>query len=137
MSERIRDVMTPDPVVLPANASIHDAASAMKQRDIGAVLVADGDELCGLVTDRDLVVRVLAEGYNEARLGDIVSERMITLGPDDPIESAVAAMSEAAVRRVPVVDNGKLVGMLSLGDLARERDRDSALGEISSAPPNS
>jgi len=79
----------------------------------------------------------LAEGYNEARLGDIVSERMITLGPDDPIESAVAAMSEAAVRRVPVVDNGKLVGMLSLGDLARDRDRDSALGEISSAPPNS
>jgi len=62
MSERIRDVMTPDPVVLPANASIHDAAHAMKQRDIGAVLVADGDELCGLVTDRDLVVRVLAEG---------------------------------------------------------------------------
>jgi CBS domain-containing protein len=137
MSERIRDVMTTDPVVLQADASIKDAAAVMKRRDIGDVLVADGDELLGVVTDRDLVVRVLARGMIDARLGDICSRRLIALAPDDPIQSAVAAMSEAAVRRLAVVEDGRLVGMVSIGDLAQDRDRNSALAEISAAPPNS
>jgi CBS domain-containing protein len=137
MSERIRDVMTTDPVVLQADASIKEAAAVMKRRDIGDVLVADGDELIGVVTDRDLVVRVLAEGMIDARLGDVCSRRIIALAPDDPIQSAVAAMSEAAVRRLAVVEDGHLVGMVSIGDLAQDRDRNSALAEISAAPPNS
>ncbi len=136
MSDCIRDVMTADPVVLQVDASIKDAAAAMRQRDIGDVLVADRDELIGVVTDRDLVVRVLADGLIDARLGDVCSKRLIALGADDPIESAVSAMSEAAVRRLAVVEDGKLVGMVSLGDLARDRDRNSALAEISAAPPN-
>ncbi len=136
MSECIRDVMTADPVVLQADASIKEAAAAMRRRDIGDVLVADRDELIGVVTDRDLVVRVLADGMIDARLGDVCSKRLIALAAGDPIESAVAAMSEAAVRRLAVVEDGRLVGMVSLGDLARDRDRNSALAEISAAPPN-
>ena len=136
MSERIRDVMTTDPVVLQVDASINVAAAMMKQRDIGDVLVADRDELIGVVTDRDLVIRVLADGVINARLGDICSKRLIALDADDPIDAAVSAMSEAAIRRLAVVEEGRLVGMVSLGDLARDRDRNSALAEISAAPPN-
>jgi CBS domain-containing protein len=135
MNERIRDVMTSEPVVLPADASIEQAARVMKHRAIGDALVADGDKLCGLVTDRDLVVRALAEGRPDACLGDICSHEVVTLGPEETLSDAVQVMSERAIRRMPVVENGSVIGMLSLGDIAVDRDRESALGEISAAPP--
>ena len=137
MAQHIRDVMTPDPVVLTASSDLREAAQAMRDRDIGDVLVSKDGQLCGMVTDRDMVVRGLAEGRTDARLGDVCSRELVTLAPDDAIEDAVRLMSQHAVRRLPVVENGNAVGMVSIGDLAVERDRNSALADISAAPANS
>lgn len=134
---QIRDVMSSDPVVLPASGSLEDAARAMKQRDIGDVLVSDDDgKLCGILTDRDIVVRGLADGRIGATLGDICSPEPVSVAPDAPIGDAVRLMGERAIRRLPVTDDGRPVGMVSLGDLAVERDRDSVLADISAAPAN-
>jgi CBS domain-containing protein len=134
MAQSIREVMTPDPVTLPATASLEEAARRMKDEDIGDVLVVEGDVLRGIVTDRDIVIRGLAEGRASARLGDICSGELIALLPDDSVNDAVRLMREHAVRRLPIVEDGKPVGMVSIGDLALEHDRESALADISAAP---
>jgi CBS domain-containing protein len=84
------------------------------------------------------VVRILAEGRDPAAttLADISSHDLTTVSPEDSVEQAVQLMREKAIRRLPVVEDGRPVGIVSLGDLAVERDPDSALGEISAAPPN-
>jgi CBS domain-containing protein len=137
MRQSIRDVMTPDPVTLPATTSLEAAARCMRDREIGDVLVSDDGSLCGVVTDRDMVVRALAEGQADARLGDICSRDLVSLAPDADVDEAVRLMRERAIRRLPIVENGKAVGLVSIGDLAIERDADSALADISAAPPNS
>jgi CBS domain-containing protein len=136
MAQSIREVMTPDPVTLPATATLEEAARCMKDEDIGDVLVVDNGVLRGIVTDRDIVIRGLAEGRASARLGDICSSELVALLPDDSVDDAVRLMREHAVRRLPVVEDGKPVGMVSIGDLAVERDRESALADISAAPAN-
>lgn len=111
----------------------------MRDNDIGDVVVTDSDgSPCGIVTDRDLVVRGLAEGLDtgSATLDEICEHQLITVGPDDPIATAVKTMEENAIRRLPVMEDGNLVGIVTLGDLAMERDPNSALGDISAAPPN-
>ncbi|HEX6219453.1 MAG TPA: CBS domain-containing protein, partial [Acidimicrobiia bacterium] len=97
----------------------------------------DGD-LCGIVTDRDIVVRGLAEGMDPetAAIDDVCKHDVVTVGSRDAVAEAVKLMEQHAIRRLPVVDGGELVGIVSIGDLAEERDPNSALGEISSAPPN-
>jgi CBS domain-containing protein len=137
--QTLRELMTADPVVLDADATVADAAKAMKARDVGDVLVRSQGELLGIVTDRDLVVRCLAEDAKSAatkRLGEICSRQIRALTPETDVREAIRLMEERAIRRVPVVENGKPVGIVSLGDLAIARDRDSALGQISAAPPN-
>jgi CBS domain-containing protein len=138
MAPTVRDVMTTNPVTLPAEAPVLDAAKKMREADIGDVIVLDGDSICGVVTDRDIVVRVLAEEREPAgtKLGEICSRDLATVSPDDDLTQAGDLMRERTVRRVPVVENGKPVGVVSMGDLALERDPDSALGEISAAAPN-
>lgn len=111
----------------------------MKLSDIGTVIVEeDGGKLFGIVTDRDIVVRSIAEDLDphHTQVGDICSKSLVTLKPTDSIDEAVRRMKENAVRRVPVVENDKPIGIVSLGDLAMERDPDSALGQVSLAPPN-
>jgi CBS domain-containing protein len=134
MRQSIRDVMTPDPVVMPATSSLEDAARQMRDHDIGDVLVSNDGRICGLVTDRDIVVRGLAEGRASARLGDICTHELIAVRPDDDAETAVRVMGEHAIRRLPVVENDRAVGMVSLGDLAIELDPNTALADISAAP---
>ena len=139
MPDRISDVMTADPVAMTNDATLADAAVAMRDRDIGDVVVTKSDgTVCGVVTDRDIVVRAVAEGTDPSTktLEDVCSHDVVTIGPDEPIANAVKAMEEHAIRRLPVMDNGTLVGIVSIGDLAVKRDPQSALGEISSAPPN-
>ncbi len=138
MSQSIREVMTPNPVSLPGTTSLIDAACRMKDDDIGDVLVVDGDELRGVVTDRDIVVRAVAEGRDAATttLGDVCSAEVVCLGPTDAVEDAVRLMSEHAVRRLPIVEYGRAIGIVSIGDLAIERDPHTALAEISAAAPN-
>ena len=132
----IREVMTPMPVTLPPSASILEAAQVMRDEGIGDVLVVDGERLAGVVTDRDIVVRCLATVADPSRwtVGDAATEAVLTLPPDATIEEAVALMRDRAVRRVPVVEADRPVGIVSLGDLAQERDPRSALSEISAAP---
>jgi CBS domain-containing protein len=137
MAKSIRDAMTTKPASLPATATVADAAQQMRDRDIGDVLVEEGGRLAGIVTDRDLVVRAIAEGRDvTSKLGDIVSSDVVCITPTETPDDAIRLMRERALRRVPVVENGKPIGIVSLGDLAAERDPRSVLGEISSAPPN-
>ena len=139
MAQTLRDLMTPEPIVLDADATAADAARAMRSRDVGDVLVRHEGTLCGIVTDRDLVVRCLAQdpkGAATTRLGDICSKQVASLAPDVAVEEAVRVMEEKAIRRIPVVEGGIPVGIVSLGDLALARDRQSTLAEISAAPPS-
>ena len=138
MAQQIRDLMTPNPVVLPGTASVHEAAQAMRDADIGDVIVIENQRVCGIVTDRDIVVRTVAEARDPATttLADICSHPLLIVSPTDSVEKAVRLMGTYALRRVPVVEAGQPVGIVSLGDLAVERDPGSALGDISAAPPN-
>ncbi|MCT7355585.1 CBS domain-containing protein [Streptomyces sp. 15-116A] len=138
MTQHVRDIMTAAPTTVGPHTSVAEVARVMRDRDLGAVLVTDGDELRGLVTDRDLVVRSLAEGGDpeQTTVAGACSEDLVTVAPDDELDSAIRLMREHAVRRVPVVEQGHAVGVVSLGDAAMERDPDSALGDISVARPN-
>ena len=139
MAQTVRDVMTENLVTLPSSAPLADAARRMKESDIGDVIVmADGD-MCGVVTDRDIVVRATAEGKDpqSATLEEICSHDVVTVGPNDPVDQAVQLMRQRAVRRLPVVEGGRPVGIVSIGDLAIERDETSALADISAAEGNS
>ncbi|MBD0839612.1 MULTISPECIES: CBS domain-containing protein [unclassified Streptomyces] len=138
MTQHVRDIMTAAPVTVEPQASVAAVARLMRDQDLGAVLVTDGDRLRGLVTDRDLVVRSVCEGGDpeQTTVAGACSDDLYTVGPDDELDRAVELMREHAVRRIPVVDHGRPVGLVSLGDLAMERDPDSALGDISVARPN-
>ena len=138
MAQQIRELMIQNPVSLPGTASVHEAARAMRDADIGDVIVIENNAVCSIVTDRDIVVRTVAEARDPATttLADICSHHLLTVSPTDSVEEAVRLMRTHAIRRLPVVEGGQAVGIVSLGDLARERDPGSALGEISTAPPN-
>ena len=138
MGQKVRDIMTPAPARLAATSSIIEAANAMRDGNFGCVLVEQNGKLCGIATDRDIVVRGLTQGSDPAkmRIGDVCTESLATVSPEDDAEKAVRLMREKAVRRVPVMDGDEAVGILSLGDLAEERDPTSVLGAISAAPPS-
>jgi len=132
-------MMTTSPRTFETGASVVDAARAMADENIGDVIVCEGDTLRGIVTDRDIAVRVVAQDRNPAdtTVGDVCSADLITVGPDDDLDNAIGLMRQHAVRRIPVVDDGRPIGVLSLGDLAIERDSDDVLEDISTAPANS
>jgi len=137
MADTIRDVMSENPTSVEASATIQEAAQLMDKEDIGNVLVVENGEVQGIVTDRDIVVRVLAQGNGpDASVREACTTDLETLSPDDSIEDAIKKMEQGDIRRLPVVDDGKPVGIVSLGDLAKARDQDSALADISSANPN-
>jgi CBS domain-containing protein len=134
---KVRDVMTAEPIVLQQDQTIADAAQAMRDTAVGAVLVVDGDRLCGLITDRDIVVRAVAESAPpDSPVGPLVSPDLIAVGADDEADDAARVMQANAVRRLPVMDDGRIVGIVSIGDLAVSRGEDSALADISAAEPN-
>lgn len=139
MGQTIREIMTPDPVQLGADTTLKEAARVMRDRDIGNVLVIESDsKLCGIVTDRDIVVRALADGKDPANtpLREICSASLTQLAPSDDVDNAVQAMAKKGIRRIPVVEGQRAVGVVSLGDLAIARDRQSALASISAHSPN-
>jgi CBS domain-containing protein len=138
MANLVRDVMTSDPRTLDGDASATEAARLMQQYDIGDVIVLDGSSIRGIVTDRDIVVRAVAQGREPAlvRLASICSDDVTSVKPDDSIDTAVALMRERALRRLPVVEDGQPVGIVTMGDVALLREPQSALAEISGAPPN-
>jgi signal-transduction protein with cAMP-binding, CBS, and nucleotidyltransferase domain len=139
VAQTIQEVMTPHPMALSAAMSVGDAARAMRERDVGDVIVIDDENaLCGIVTDRDIVVRAVADDRNpsEVRLGDICSRDLSTVEVSASVKDAVKLMRDRALRRLPVVEDGRPVGIVSLGDLAIERDPQSTLADISAAPSN-
>lgn len=138
MAITVREVMTGDPVGLAKTATLAEAARRMRDEDIGDVFVMDDDRICGVVTDRDLVVRGIAAGKDAERtpIDEVCTREIVAVGPDQRIEEAVALMSDHAVRRLPVVEDGRAVGVVTIGDLAIERDPRSALADISAAPPS-
>jgi CBS domain-containing protein len=120
MTRKVREIMTAAPPAMAPRESVSAAAKAMKQRGVGTVLVVADGRLTGLVTDRDIAIRVLAEERDPVttRVGEICSTELAVLGPDDDVEQATRLVRERAVRRIPVVQDGTPVGVVSIGDLA-------------------
>lgn len=138
MAQSIRDVMTAQPTTMPKSTSILEAARAMRDGNIGDVIVMDNGQVCGIVTDRDIVVRAVVDerDMKKTTLAEICSQELSTVSPDDSLDDAVQLMRQKAIRRLPVIEGGAPVGIVSIGDLALSMDRRSALGDISAAPPN-
>ena len=138
MAQSIREVMTADPRTVPTSATVADAAREMRDGDVGAVVVVDNGSVAGIVTDRDIAVRVVAQGLDPdaTKVTEAATPNPITLTVDQTVEDAIRAVREQNVRRILVVQDGRPAGVVSIGDLAIERDTGSALADISSEPPN-
>ena len=138
-----RDIMTPNATYCTADTTAADAARKMADENVGAIPVCDSEgRLCGVVTDRDLAVKIVAAGQDPdtVRLSELLDAAgVVTIGADDSVEEAIRAMKDHAVRRLPVVDGRALVGMISQADIARAMP-DTTIGDlvdaISSAPSN-
>lgn len=137
-SPTVRDLMSTNLVSLQVDTTLVDAARVMRERDIGDVVVIEDDHLIGVVTDRDIVVRAIANGLDprSTTLGAVASRELVTVDANDDAQAAARAMRERAVRRVLVASGEELVGILSIGDLATEVDPGSVLAGISGAAPN-
>jgi CBS domain-containing protein len=138
MAQSIREVMTENPELVSGDTTVADAAKLMRDKGFGGVLCADGEELKGFLTDRDIAVRVVAEGKDptSTTVGEVATTELHTLSPDDSVEDAIELVRQHDVRRLPVVEGARPVGIVSIGDLALERDENSALADISSASQN-
>ncbi|GGK13977.1 oxidoreductase [Pilimelia terevasa] len=138
MASTVRDVMTSDPICLTPDATLTEAARHMRDSDIGDVLVVEKGRLQGIITDRDIAVRAVADGLDprSAKISQIVSGPVHTIASTDQISDAVSMMRKHALRRLPVCEGDRPVGIVSIGDLALEQDRTSALADISGAPPS-
>src|SRR5436853_44303 len=138
MAQKVKDVMSTDVIVCEAETSVADVARIMRDRHVGDVLVSSEGRLRGIATDRDIVVRYVAEegDAEQGRIGDLLTTDPVMVDPDAEVGDAVQRMVDNSIRRLPVVDDGKLVGVVTLGDLAADRDDTSALGSISAARPN-
>jgi CBS domain-containing protein len=134
---RVADVMTTMPIQVRPSAPVSEVAQLMREQDIGAVIVAVDGRVQGLVTDRDLVVRVLADERGPTtQVGAACTAVPVTVAAEAPVDEAVGLMRAYKIRRLPVVADGVAVGILSLGDLAEYEEPGSVLGDISAAEPN-
>lgn len=138
MTATIADVMTRDPACVDISDAAIDAARRMRDIDAGDVIVTDNGRLAGIVTDRDIAIRLVAEGMGaDTPVSEIFSsDDMATIGPQTDLADAVQLMRERAIRRIPVVEGDKPVGIVSIGDLATRMDPSSALADISEQPSN-
>ena len=138
MARTVNDVMTHDPRTVEVGDTLAEAARVMREADVGAVLVVDEGRVTGIITDRDIVVRAVADGRDpqSTTVRDASSADVVSVTPDENLDEAAGLMQEHDVRRMPVVQEGRPAGILSLGDLAVERDPESALADISAASPN-
>ncbi len=128
MAKTVRDIMTPNAECAQANETLVDAARKMQQLNVGSLpICGDDNRLKGMLTDRDIVVKIVAEGRDPSSVTVIEmadQQEVITIGADDPIDEALATMSRARVRRLPVIDGHDLVGMVSQADIARNIDEE-------------
>ena len=137
MDRKVRDVMTPGVVAVHSSQSVQDGAQLMRSNDIGALPVVDDDQRpLGIITDRDITMRVVAEGKDprSVQVSEIASRGIVTVDSNKPLASARKLMADHQIRRLPVVDDGRLVGMLAQADVAFEakpKDSGEMLADIS------
>jgi CBS domain-containing protein len=138
MTLLVNAAMTPAPVTMRHDATVREAARRMKQADIGDVIVMRDGKAYGILTDRDIVVRCLAEAGEptEMRLDEICSTHLVTVRPQDSLEAAEQLMRKRALRRLVVEQTGVPVGVLTLADIERARHPKSPMADIAAAPPN-
>jgi CBS domain-containing protein len=138
MAQHVRDVMTPKPVTLAASSTLVDAALAMRDFDVEAVVVLDNNQIYGIATDRDIVIRGIANGNYPATttLAEVCSRDLVTVAPSDSIDDVICLMRDKAIRRVPVVENGRPVGIVSIGALASALKAHSAEADRNDTPPH-
>ena len=136
---KISELMTDQVVTVSQDEAVTTAARLLKRHNVGALPVCDGNgKLRGIVTDRDIVLRCIAAGEDprETRISEIMSRGVVTAEADEPIDKAARLMSEDQIRRLPIMDNGNVVGMVTLGDMARSgacgMEAANALSDISS-----
>jgi CBS domain-containing protein len=132
----VQDIMTKSPRSIPADAPVVEAARLMSTEDVGSLPVVDGEQLVGMVTDRDVVLQVVAKDLdpNKTPVSDVATEHPVVASPDEPLDRALQRMAEAQVRRLPVVADGRLVGIVAQADVAREapaKDTGQLVEEIS------
>src|SRR5690554_6229208 len=134
---KIKDIMTDSVATVSPETTVVEAARLMQQHDIGSLPVCEGPELVGIVTDRDIVVRSVAHGKDLATtpIREVMTQRVATASPETDVHQVATLMSNQQIRRLPVVENNRLVGMVSLGDLATQAKTEvelaKTLGEIS------
>jgi CBS domain-containing protein len=137
MARTVAEVMTSNPATVEGDQPVSVAATLMRDNDAGAVIVNSNGRMQGIVTDRDIAIRVIADDRGpETPVREACSPSVEAVGPDTSIDQAVQLMRSHAVRRLPVVEDGRAVGIVSLGDLALEKDPNSALADISAAEGN-
>ncbi|SDX90782.1 CBS domain-containing protein [Micromonospora pattaloongensis] len=134
----VGEFMTARPMTMDAGSSLCDAARQMRDADIGDIIVTNGGEVRGILTDRDIAVRAVAAEMDPraTTLNQILTEDVVMVSPQDDAVAAAELMRTYSVRRLPVVDDGRLVGVVSIGDLAVEWEPDSVLADISTDEPN-
>jgi CBS domain-containing protein len=122
MGKKIREVMTPAPETIQADRPASEAAKKMKEADAGMIPVMEDGNLLGTVTDRDIALRVVAEDRDpqSTTVGEIASRDIVTVQPDEDLDDALQKMAKHQVRRLPVVEDGRLVGVVAQADVARE-----------------
>ena len=133
MAKSVRDAMTENPRSIGASASVVEAARLMRDEHIGSLPITDDEELVGMITDRDITTRVVAEAADPkmTSVGDVVSRDLISVKPDEDLEEAVQLMASHQVRRLPVVENGRLVGIVAQADVALNlRENEQRTGEL-------
>jgi CBS domain-containing protein len=131
MAKSIRDTMTKDPRSIAASASVVEAARLMREEHIGSLPITDGEQLVGMITDRDLATRVVAEAADPkvTSVGDVYSGDLISVEPDRDLAEALQLMARHQVRRLPVVEDGKLVGIVAQADIALS-ENEKKTGEL-------
>jgi CBS domain-containing protein len=135
----VREVMSGAPETVTPETTLTDAAKVMDRADIGDVLVIDGTgQLRGIVTDRDIAIRAVAEGRdpNTTTVGEVMTPTVETISSNATVQEAIQKMRERDIRRLPVVEGGSPIGVVSLGDLAMSAGSRSVLADLSTAPPN-
>jgi CBS domain-containing protein len=130
MHKSIQEAMTPNPTTVEPTSTVQEAARIMKSEDIGPLPIVEGDKLVGVITDRDLAIRIVAEGRStDTTVGEIASKDVVTVDPQQSIDEAARLMAEHQVRRLPVVEeDGRLVGILAQADVA-QAGHDALTGE--------
>jgi CBS domain-containing protein len=138
MTQTVSDVMTRNPATIEREDSTAEAARRMAAVGSGDVVVLDNGKVCGILTDRDIAIRLVAEDKpGTTPVSEIVTEtELTTVSPDTPLDQAIQLIRAKAVRRLPVVEKDQAIGIVSIGDLAIERDPESALADVSAAKDN-